>query len=61
MVVSGVPEPNQNHASEIVEMSFDMINEISSLKNPSTGKSFVIRIGKYIYIYKAFESKRQRF
>ena len=37
MVVSGLPERNENHANEIVEMGFDMLNAISTIINPATG------------------------
>jgi class 3 adenylate cyclase len=45
MIVSGLPDPNENHAVEILEMSIDMLNEISSMRNPSTGEPLKIRIG----------------
>ena len=37
MVVSGLPEKNENHANEIIEMGFDMLNAISTIINPATG------------------------
>jgi hypothetical protein len=47
MVVSGLPERNPNHANEIMQMGFDMLAAIATLKNPLT-KSFdmMIRIGE---------------
>ena len=47
MVVSGAPERTPNHALEILEMGFDMLNQINSLRNPITGKPMAIRIGQY--------------
>ncbi len=46
MVVSGLPEKNNKHASEIVDMAFDMLNNISTLINPATNEPLKIRIGK---------------
>ncbi len=37
MVVSGLPEKTDNHAFEIVEYGFDMLNAISTIPNPATG------------------------
>jgi class 3 adenylate cyclase len=45
MIVSGLPECNPNHANDIIEMAFDMLNTIVSLINPATGKPMEIRIG----------------
>jgi hypothetical protein len=42
MVVSGLPERNENHANEIVEMGYDMLNAISTIINPATGTLFLI-------------------
>ena len=42
MVVSGLPERNENHANEIVEMGYDMLNAISTIINPATGMLFLI-------------------
>ncbi len=50
MVVSGLPERNPNHAVEIMQMGFDMLAAISTLKNPLTkanDSSMMIRIGRY--------------
>ena len=46
MVVSGLPERNNNHATEIIEMGFDMLIGISTLMNPASNKSLMIRVGK---------------
>ena len=45
MVVSGLPERTNNHALEIVEMAFDMLNAIATLPNPATGEPMKIRVG----------------
>ena len=45
MVVSGLPERNNNHATEIIDMAFDMLNNISTLINPATNEPLKIRIG----------------
>ena len=46
MVVSGLPERTDNHASEIVEMAFDMLDNITTLNNPVTKEPMKIRVGK---------------
>jgi len=46
MVVSGLPERTNNHAVEIIDMAFDMLAAIATLKNPATGESMMIRIGE---------------
>ena len=45
MVVSGLPERTERHALEILEMAFDMLAAISTLRNPATGETMMIRIG----------------
>lgn len=45
MVVSGLPEKTTNHAEEIMEMGFDMLDAISALLNPATGQPLKIRVG----------------
>ena len=47
MVVSGLPERTDNHASEIVEMAFDMLDNIALVTNPVTTEPLKIRVGKY--------------
>jgi hypothetical protein len=47
MVVSGLPEKTDNHAIEIIEMGFDMLAAISTLRNPATGETMMIRLGNY--------------
>ncbi len=47
MVVSGLPEKTNNHAYEIIEMAFDMLNAISTLLNPVNMEPMRIRVGKY--------------
>ena len=48
MVVSGLPERTEKHAIEIVEMAFDMLAAISTLRNPATGETMMIRIGLHL-------------
>lgn len=50
MVVSGLPERNPNHAQEIIDMGFDMLAAISTLRNPATGETMMIRIGIFLII-----------
>lgn len=48
MVVSGAPEKDLNHAEKVCDMALDMVEAITDLKDPSTGKvpcSFVGRLG----------------
>jgi guanylate cyclase len=45
MVVSGLPERTDNHAGEIVEMGFDMLNNIDTVCNPATQEPLKIRVG----------------
>jgi hypothetical protein len=45
MIVSGAPERTADHALEILEMAFDMLSQINTLRNPSSGKPMMIRIG----------------
>lgn len=45
MVVSGLPEKTNNHAQNIVDMAFDMLNAIATLPNPATGEPMKIRVG----------------
>lgn len=45
MVVSGLPERTNNHAHNIVDMAFDMLNAIATLPNPATGEPMKIRVG----------------
>ena len=46
MVVSGLPERTDNHAAEIVDMAFDMLDNITTLNNPVTKEPMKIRVGK---------------
>ena len=46
MVVSGLPERTDNHASEIVEMAFDMLDNIALVTNPVTTEPLKIRVGE---------------
>jgi class 3 adenylate cyclase len=53
MVVSGLPERNDKHEREIVDMAFDMLHNISTLINPATSEALKIRVGKnqtHIYL-----------
>ena len=47
MVVSGAPEIEEKHADKICLMALDMVVVIGDLKDPSTGNSLRIRVGKY--------------
>lgn len=38
MVVSGAPEKVGNHAERVCDMALDMVDAITDLKDPSTGK-----------------------
>ena len=60
MVVSGLPERTNNHAIEIIEMAFDMLNAISTLINPATNVPMQIRVGKKIFPSRA-NSPRETF
>jgi hypothetical protein len=52
MIVSGAPERTPNHANEILEMAFDMLALINTLRDPISGKPMKIRIGKIILKFK---------
>lgn len=62
MVVSGLPERTNNHAIEIIEMGFDMLNGISTIPNPASGKKhFIIKFLKvYLSIHFLGEPMRIR-
>ncbi|XP_065158756.1 soluble guanylate cyclase 88E isoform X2 [Atheta coriaria] len=45
MVVSGAPEKQANHAERICDMALDMVDAITTLKDPSTGQHLKIRVG----------------
>jgi hypothetical protein len=45
MIVSGAPERTPDHAIEILEMAFDMLSLINTMRSPVTGKPMMIRIG----------------
>lgn len=38
MVVSGAPMTEDNHAEKVCDMALDMVDAITDLKDPSTGK-----------------------
>lgn len=44
MVVCGAPDKDINHARRICDMAFDMVEAITDLKDPSTGKENLILI-----------------
>ena len=45
LIVAGVPIKSTNHAVKICDMAFDMMDGISMLKDPGTGKEVHMRIG----------------
>ncbi|CAF1080242.1 unnamed protein product [Rotaria sordida] len=45
MLASGVPERARNHASEIIDMAFDMLDSIVTVTNPTNNEKLKIRIG----------------
>ncbi|CAF4317000.1 unnamed protein product, partial [Adineta steineri] len=45
MLVSGLPERARNHAAEIIDMAFDMLDAIVTVSNPTNGEKLKIRIG----------------
>ncbi|CAF4333507.1 unnamed protein product, partial [Rotaria sordida] len=45
MLVSGLPEHAQNHATEIIDMAFDMLDAIITVSNPINNEKLKIRIG----------------
>ncbi|CAF3507607.1 unnamed protein product [Rotaria sordida] len=45
MLVSGLPERARNHASEIIDMAFDMLDAIITVSNPTNNEKLKIRIG----------------
>ncbi|CAF3607480.1 unnamed protein product [Adineta steineri] len=45
MLVSGLPERARNHAAEIVDMAFDMLDSIITVTNPTNNEKLKIRIG----------------
>jgi guanylate cyclase, other len=47
LIVSGVPERTENHAIEIVEMGFEMLNLIVTIKNPLDKSPLKIRLGAH--------------
>ena len=50
MVVSGLPERTDHHATEIVDMAFDMFDNISTQLNPTTKVPMKIRVGKQQFL-----------
>ena len=46
MIVSGAPIATRYHAVRVAEMALAMKRDICLLKDPSTGQSLQIRIGK---------------
>ncbi|CAF0757906.1 unnamed protein product [Adineta ricciae] len=45
MLVSGLPERARNHAAEIIDMAFDMLDSIITVTNPTNNEKLKIRIG----------------
>ena len=45
LIVAGCPVKATNHALKICDMAFDMMDGISMLKDPGTGKEVQMRIG----------------
>ncbi|XP_069142346.1 guanylate cyclase soluble subunit beta-2-like [Argopecten irradians] len=45
MIVSGVPEENENHAREVAHFSMDMIREASNVHSPVNNNPLQIRVG----------------
>ncbi|CAF4524194.1 unnamed protein product, partial [Rotaria sp. Silwood2] len=45
MLVSGLPERARNHAAEIIDMAFDMLDTIITVSNPTHNEKLKIRIG----------------
>merc|ERR1719402_1245444 len=45
LIVAGVPVKAANHPLKIVDMAFDMMDGISMLEDPGTGKNIEMRIG----------------
>ncbi|CAF3366353.1 unnamed protein product [Rotaria sp. Silwood1] len=45
MLVSGLPERARNHAAEILDMAFDMLDAIITVSNPTSNEQLKIRIG----------------
>ena len=45
LIVAGCPVKATNHALKICDMAFDMMDGISMLKDPGTGKEVEMRIG----------------
>lgn len=56
MVVAGAPEVCDDHCARILDMALDMVNALTDLRDPSTGGSMKIRIGK-ITLYTKITSK----
>lgn len=50
MAVSGAPEKNLTHASNIIDVSLGMTKHVRQLKIPS-GTKVDVRIGKYYYYF----------
>ena len=55
MVVSGLPwlvkpgDGTSKHAIQIVEMAFDMLDNIATLINPTNNRPMKIRVGKKVF------------
>lgn len=47
MIVSGIPEKNSNHATQIIDMAFDMLATMSTVRNQVSCEAMCIRIGKF--------------
>ena len=63
MIVSGAPERTPDHAVEILNMAFEMLEQINMLRNPATGKTMRIRIGlkNYSLLFESIIYKLKRF
>lgn len=54
MVVSGAPEKEGNHAERVCDMALDMVDAITDLKDPSTGKdnsNLLFKITRQIFTF----------
>ncbi|KRT78882.1 Adenylate and Guanylate cyclase, partial [Oryctes borbonicus] len=45
MVVSGAPQREGDHAERVCKMALDMVEAITTLQDPSTGKHLEVRVG----------------
>lgn len=49
MSVCGAPEPNENHAQNILDVSLCMVKHVKQLQIPS-GTKVEVRIGSYTFL-----------